>query len=479
MASTRIALRVFAMAALCSACSGGSNSDDSPDSPPVPPANRAPVVARPNSYQFVSVGTSLNYDATQGGTTFADEDVRSLIYHVSLLSSPRGLTVNGTRVTGAFQSVGLVQVSITATDPHGESVEDTFAIVAPAPEPGRPGLPVTMFTYDDAKLDLPYWFRFSREQIIPFWDTTPLDNPTTDAGATLGRVLFYDKRLSITNTASCGSCHQQARGFASPEKFSEGFQGEHTKRNAMGLTNVRYNLRNLYFSDVRARTLEALVPMPIEDPAELGNSLSLLEAKLTATDFYPPLFQAAFGTAEINRDRIAKALAQFLRSLISYRSKFDQAYSELDDPSDPPDPAATLSSEELRGAEVFVLGLCGHCHGSAVHTNIDPANNGLDVDFMDAGAGFGAFRVASLRNVGVSAPYMHDGRFATLREVIDHYDSGVKDSPFLSAILRDLQAEAPLPLNLSEEDKNALEAFLHTLTDEQLLTDPRFSDPFQ
>ena len=466
------------MAVLCSACSGGSNSDSSPVSPPVPAANRAPTVARPNGYQFVTVGTLLNHDVTQGGTTFADEDVSSLTYEVSFVSLTHGLAINGTRVTGEFQSFGLVQVKVTATDRQGESAEDTFAIVATAPEPGRLRLPATVFTYDDAKLDLPYWFRFSREQIIPFWDTTPVDNPTTDAGATLGRVLFYDKRLSITNTASCGSCHEQALGFASLEEFSEGFQGERTRRNVMGLTNVRYNLRNHYFSDFRVHTLEALVPTPIEDPAELGNSLPLLEAKLADTVFYPQLFQAAFGTPEINRDRIAKALAQFLRSLISYRSKFDQAYTELD-PNYPPDPAATLTPEELRGAEIFALGRCGHCHTNTVHTNIDPANNGLDIDFLDPGAGLGTFRVASLRNVAVTGPYMHDGRFATLREVIEHYDSGVEDSPFLSAILRELQDEKPLRLNLSEEDKNALESFLHTLTDEQFLTDPRFSDPFQ
>lgn len=478
MPNTMMAACTLAMAALCSACGGGGNADGDPGTPSIPAANRAPTVARPNGYQFVTIGELLNYDVTQGGRTFADDDASSLTYKVAFVAFTHGLEINGTRVTGRFQSPGLVQIKVTATDRQGENAEDTFSIVAPAPEPGRPLLPETMYTYDDTKLDLPYWYRFSREQTIPFFDTTPVDNPTTDAGATLGRVLFYDKRLSITNTAACGSCHEQAQGFASAEKFSEGFQGERTRRNVMALANVRYNVRNHFFSDFRVHTLEALVPMPIEDPTELGNSMSLLETKLADTDFYPPLFQAAFATPEINRDRIAKALAQFLRSLISYRSKFDRAYTEFN-PNNPPDPAAVLTAEELRGAEVFVLGRCGHCHTDTVHTNRDPANNGLDVEFTDPGAGLGAFRVASLRNVAATGPYMHDGRFATLREVIDHYDSGVKDSPFLSAILRELQDELPLRLNLSEDDKNALEAFLHTLTDEEFLNAPRFSDPFQ
>jgi cytochrome c peroxidase len=146
------------------------------------------------------------------------------------------------------------------------------------------------------------------------------------------------------------------------------------------------------------------------------------------------------------------------------------------------DPTLVLTPQELLGAEMFVNGLCGHCHTIGVHTNDRPANNGLDAQFTDPGAGNGEFRATSLRNIAVSGPYMHDGRFATLREVIDHYDSGVQASPHLSSLLLTHQGpgpDVPRRLNMTEEQKQALEAFLNTFTDDALLNDPKFSDPFQ
>lgn len=438
--------------------------------------NAAPTVIRPNADQLIAVGTHVDHDVTQGGSTFKDSEGDAITYQVSLLASPHGLSAAGTRVNGVFDSVGLVVVKVTATDELGDSAEDEFLIAAPASEPGRPALPATTYTYDDAELELPYRFRLSRElEGPPFWDTTPADNPTTNAGATLGRVLFYDKRVSITNTHACGSCHHQQHGFAAAERFSVGVLGLPIKRNAMALANVRYNLF-AYFWDTRATPLESLVVIPIQEPMELGNPLPLLVAKLAATDFYPPLFEAAFGTAEINSERIAKALAQFLRSLISYQSKFDRAHHAMNE-GEVIDPATVLTPQELRGEELLIHGLCGHCHFNDVHTG-HPANNGLDLAFTDPGAGLGVFRPASLRNIARSAPYMHDGRFATLREVIDHYDHGVQDTPDLARLLRVQLYGEPRRLNLSEEDKDALEAFLNTLTDEQFLSDPKFSDPF-
>jgi cytochrome c peroxidase len=291
------------------------------------------------------------------------------------------------------------------------------------------------------------------------------NNETTNAGATLGRVLFYDKRLSITNTHSCASCHQQALGFADAEPFSAGVVGESTRRNAMALTNVRYNVQNLHFSDDRVEGLENLTLLPIQDDLELASSLELVEGKLRGTTFYPPLFNAAFGTPVINRDRIAKALAQFLRSLISYQAKFDRAYHVMVE-GDIADPGSVLTAQELRGFDVYVESKCDLCHQNDVHVTI-AHNSGLDLIPVDPGAGEGRFRPASLRNVGKSGPYMHDGRFANLREVIDFYDQGIQASPGLSPILTTLGE--PLRLNLSEDDKLALEAFLLTLTDESFL----------
>src|SRR5262249_20777480 len=156
----------------------------------------------------------------------------------------------------------------------------------------------------------------------PLWDMQSPDNRTSNAGATLGRVLFYDRRLSLTNTHSCSSCHHQANGFAAPERFSVGGQGTPMKRNTLGLANVRYNASAGSFGDMRVPSLEKLALMPIVAPTELGNFLPMLERKLAETDFYPPLFDAAFGSPEVTSDRIARALTQFLQAMISYRTKF-------------------------------------------------------------------------------------------------------------------------------------------------------------
>jgi cytochrome c peroxidase len=290
-------------------------------------------------------------------------------------------------------------------------------------------------------------------------------------------VLFYDQRLSLTNTHSCGSCHQQAHGFAAPTRFSEGIIGEPTKRNAMGLTEVRYSVHNLFFSDIRVRSLEALALMPIEEPVELGNSLPRVIEKLSATDFYPPLFTAAFGSPEITSERIAKALAQFLRALISYNAKVD-AYSNPPNGQQSPPLEAVFTPEELIGRQVFRENNCFFCHEDDIQASFSTSNNGLDEVFTDPGSGDGHFRTASLRNVAFTAPYMHDGRFATLREVVDHYNDGVSNSPHLARLLQDGNG-GPRKMNLTEVQKEGLIAFLHAMTDEQFLRDPRFSDPFQ
>jgi cytochrome c peroxidase len=245
----------------------------------------------------------------------------------------------------------------------------------------------------------------------------------------------------------------------------------------MSLANARYNIHGRYFGDLRAVGLEELALMPIEDPIELGNNLPAVIAKLSATDFYPPLFAAAFGGEDITASRISRAIAQFLRSMVSYRAKFDRAYNTRG-----AEPTSVLTAQELLGAEMYGHGNCGHCHTNGVHTNDRPANNGLDAQFIDPGAGDGEFRATSLRNIAVTGPYMHDGRFATLREVIDHYDSGVNASAQLNFLLRDDRGAGfnfARRLNMTEEQKQALEAFLNTFTDDELLNDPKFSDPFR
>jgi cytochrome c peroxidase len=440
--------------------------------------NAAPVLATRNAHQLVKVGDRVEREAVLGPAMFIDPDGDPVLYSVSFETDRHGLALQGTRVIGRFDSVGLVRVKVTARDAFGGAAEHVFSIAAPGPEPGRPTLPQTSYAYTNAQLALPYWFVVSRDG-DPFWDTSPLDNPVTNAGATLGRVLFYDKRLSITNTTACASCHEQARGFAKAERFSAGVQGKPTARNAMSLINARYNINNVYFADGRVRTLEALALMPIEDALELGHPLELLEAKLAATDFYPPLFTAAFGTPEITRDRIAKALAQFLRSILAYRSRFDRGFHAMTwDDLFTIDPATVLTPQELEGDTIF-REKCSACHINGVQHMSIMVNNGLDAVAADPGAGQGEFRAGTLRNIAETAPYMHDGRFATLRDVIDHYSEGLEDPPNLSFMLRAQLTDPPIGFRFSAAQKDALEAFLRTLSDPEVLTEPKLSDPFR
>ena len=180
-----------------------------------------------------------------------------------------------------------------------------------------PTLPDAPYEYTDADLTLPAHFTADGPDGIAATDNTPYDNPATDDGATLGRVLFYDTRLSANDSVSCASCHLQRHGFSDPRRFSVGFDGRSTRRHAMSLTNARYYARGRFFWDERAETLEAQVLVPIEDPIEMGLPLEALEEKLRAAPYYPPLFERAFGSRAITADRIARALAQFVRALAS------------------------------------------------------------------------------------------------------------------------------------------------------------------
>ncbi len=436
--------------------------------------NSAPRVANPNPHLLVAVGQGVSHDATQAGTTFEDPDGDVLTYEMSIVGQPHALTATSASVVGSLPQVGAVLVRITASDAYGGIGTNSFMVAAPADQPGEPTLPAVQFIYADDELPLPYTYRELRD----YEDTTPPDNETTNAGATLGRVLFYDKRLSITNSHACGTCHEQALAFSSRNRFSTGVIGIPLSRHAMPLSNVRFNRGNGYFSDMRVATLEQLVLMPIEEPLELGQPLDLLEQKLSSVSYYGPLFESAFGDPSIDRARISLALSQFLRSMLSYRSRFDRA-NYTTDPSIPVKPRDRLTGQERRGFDLFIVNRCHFCHHVPAHSSPRPANNGLDDTITDPGTreGLGWFRAPSLRNVAVSAPYMHDGRFATLREVIDHYDSGVKLNPGLDSMFV-FNGEARR-LELTEDKKADLDAFLNALTDHEFLEDPKFSNPFQ
>ena len=335
-------------------------------------------------------------------------------------------------------------------------------------------LPATPYRYSN--LALPAHFTKSGQN----HDNTPPDNTLSDDGATLGRVLFYDTRLSVNNTTSCASCHVQAHGFADPKPFSKGFHGAQTDRRAMPLVNVRYYPRSRFFWDERSGNLEEMVLLPIKSRIEMGQDLKQLVDTLTHDRIYPVLFARAFGDRQVTEERIGKALAQFVRSIVSYQSKYDEGRARVQSAQED---FGNFTLQENRGKALFMRS-CGTCHmkdGNEHFFVQIPANTGLrgNDPAADGGVGdvtlraadLGSFKSPSLRNVEATAPYGHDGRFATLYALIDHYSDNPIVDPNLGYVI-------PRPLEFTASEKAALVAFLKTLTDWTCLTDPRFSDPF-
>lgn len=348
-----------------------------------------------------------------------------------------------------------------------------------AQSPGVPALPSTDFDYVGYAVDnLPSYFQPGTE--VGDTNNTPAGNPITNAGATLGRALFYDGRLSHNDSTSCASCHKQENGFSDPEQFSVGFEGGLTGRHSMGLSNAMFYERGQFFWDERADTLEDQVLGPIQDSVEMGTNLDQLREELAATEFYPVLFDEAFGSTEVTNDRIANALAQFVRSMASYQSKFDDARANGEVGT--PGFASSLTALERQGSQIFHGGgRCSTCHAGDSQSLDRPHNIGLDLDnSADEGAGDGQFKAPSLRNIAVRDGFMHDGRFATLEEVIDFYSTDIQDNPDLALVLRDNRRPDgnPVQFNFSNAEKTALLAYLDTLTDDTFLTSELFSDPF-
>ncbi len=300
--------------------------------------------------------------------------------------------------------------------------------------------------------------------------TLPEDNVPTVQGVALGRALFHDPRLSKTNKVSCASCHHRESAFADTGKrFSTGVEDQLGKRNAMPLFNLLWEPS--FFWDGRAATLREQVLLPIQDAHEMNETLDGVVRKLESSSDYQARFEQAFGTKEVSEEKLALALEQFLMTLVSQDSKFDRAARG----------EAKLTKQEQRGLQLFVTehdpkrnlygADCFHCHGGNLFTSHLFTNNGLDLKPADLGrfhvtgkdADRGHFKTPSLRNIALTAPYMHDGRFQSLEDVVEHYNSGVKRSPTLDP---NLAKHPDAGLNLSKEDRQALVAFLHTLTDE-------------
>ena len=376
--------------------------------------------------------------------------------------------------------------------------------VRPAAAEWVPDLPETPFNY--ANVTLPQHFLVNgfpanqRQNAVIDNDNTPADNAISDAGATLGRVLFYERKLSANETTSCSSCHQQSQAFSDGDRFSMGFQGGETRRHSMGLANARFYESGKFFWDERAATLEDQVLMPIQDPVEMGLTLEELVQVVESQSYYGPLFEAAFGDAEVTTDRISKALAQFVRSILSFDSKYDQGRALVDSPLAP---FPNFTRQENQGKNLFMrpvpgtVASCVSCHMSEAfitparfnappNLTSDATNNGLqslstnDFGVMESTenpADDFKFKVPSLRNIAVRPPYMHDGRFNSLQQVIGFYSNGIQNHPNLSNVLRGPN-ETVVRFNFNAGQRADMLAFLETLTDETMLVDPKFSDPF-
>lgn len=311
----------------------------------------------------------------------------------------------------------------------------------------------------------------------------PEDNALTEEGVDLGRHLFYDKLLSVDTSISCASCHLTSGSFTDNLAVSPGVHGTMGVRSAMTLINVGFNY-NGFFWDGRSPDLESQALIPVEDPLEMQDTWENVVAKLRASGLYPEKFRKAFGiedTEEITRELVVKALAQFQRTIISSESKFDKFLRG----------ETVLTDQELRGYSMYIDddptitdAQCDHCHSLPFGTTNAFFNNGLQpaetfADFNDKGRGEvtgriqdnGFFRAPTLRNWLYTAPYMHDGRLATMEEVIDHYASGGHYSPSRDPLIQDI--------HLTEQDKADLMAFLLTLNDESVLVEEAYANPFE
>jgi cytochrome c peroxidase len=377
-------------------------------------------------------------------------------------------------ISGIPVRPAVIAVTVTVTSRTGRRTTFHWPVVIFAADLGRPVLPDTLLPYSAVRVNTPRHYLGDVTGSAFTDDNSPPDNPVTDAGATLGRVLFYDRRLSANDRIACASCHQQQFGFADTARFSRGIGGARTHRHAMALVNARYYYSRRFFRDERAATLEDQVLQPIADSTEMGLPLDAMLLKLRLTPYYRPLFEAAFGTPEITRERVSRALAQFVRSLVSTGAPLDSLFV-----GGGPADLTRLVPLAREGRALFNgRAGCSRCHRTNALELDLPDNIGLDSVPADSGAGGGRFKTSSLRNVAIRPPYMHDGRFSTLEQVVQFYDSGIHDTPNLDPRLRAPDG-SPQRLHLTAEQRAALVAYLGTFTDRVILNDERFADPFE
>ena len=409
-------------------------------------------IARDPNRTRISLAAPL--DLTHDAGVLLDFDL------AALLNAPRPLSFEKDGAATHSRDGDPVAAALVANLPGAFRVRQ---VTSALPEISRPS-PVKPL-YMPEKFT-PY--RFTMSGTFPLPDL-PRDNPLIEERVALGRALFNETALSRDNTISCASCHVANFAFTDARRFSLGVRGQKGTRNSMPLFNLAW--KTSFFWDGRAPSLRAQALVPIEDHTEMDETLERVIAKLAEKKEYPPLFAAAFGSLEITAEKIGLAVENFLLTLTSFDAKFDRALRGK----------ATLSADEQRGFELFMTEFdprtgqrgadCFHCHGGPLFSDHQFHNNGLAPSEDDPGrfrvtkleADRGKFATPSLRNIARTAPYMHDGRFATLEEVVAHYSSGVKRTATLDP---NLAKHPEGGLQLSREDQRALVAFLKTLGEE-------------
>ncbi len=388
-------------------------------------------------------------------------------------------------------------LTLSACGGGGGGGSATPSVQAPTAAPTATAVPVTGLSAASSaylNLDLTNLANYANPTLPAYYDAqvaatdnTPSNNPVTNAGATLGRVIFNDTRLSTTGTVACASCHQQSNGFSDSAQFSTGVLGTpFTIAHAMRLGNVRYYQPGSMFWDKTAASVEAQAIVPIQNTPEMGwdtahGGLTALTAKMATLPYYPELFNFVYGSTAITVAGLQNAVAQFERSMITTGSLWDQGYAQVYAPNGPNKnldvDLPNFTVQQNRGRHLFIVGPnqggagCAACHVPPTFAlAANSLDNGLDANETTI------FKAPSLKN-DATGLYMHDGRFSSLAQVVAFYNSGVQEGPNLDPRLN--PNGVPSRLNLSAADQAALVAFLSTLNDPAFMADTRFTSPFR
>lgn len=329
-------------------------------------------------------------------------------------------------------------------------------------------LSLGLFSFNSCKKDSaevkPFGLSYDASFPAPHYNFE--NNPLTYNKFILGKNLFYEKGLSSDSTISCATCHEQNHAFGPHNTaFSQGVNGQLGTRNAPAMFNLIWSPTFMW--DGGINHIETMPLAPITNPVEMNETMANVVNKLQQSPYYQNLFQQAFGTTEVTDQKLFRALACFMGMLVSDQSKYDQVKKGN----------ATFTADESAGYQLF-LNKCSSCHTEPLFTDYSYRNNGLDSVFTDIGRGLitqnnadnGKFKVPSLRNIEFTYPYMHDGRFYTLNQVLDHYRQGVKQSVSLDPILT-------TGIPLTNLEKIQLIAFLKTLSDYKLISNTQFYEP--